>query len=156
MTISAIQISDTNGWIVSETEGEGETLSVVWRKKVFCRADANTEVAAIELATIVPDPVDPSPNVSDVKKEAQRRIIALTGATTFDGAIVKQMNASMRATELNDIRHDRVLTAEEQVEADALRALASAIKSIRAKSNEIEAMDPIPDDYATNETYWSA
>jgi len=59
-----------------------------------------------------------------------------------------QLNANMRANELNDARHVRVLTPAEEAEADALRALAAAIKAVRAASNALEALSPIPDDYA--------
>ncbi len=90
-----------------------------------------------------------------VKAEAQRRIIALTGATSLDGCFIKQFNANMRATELNDKRvSGDVLTVEEEAEAAALRALAAATRQIRAKSNALEAMAPIPADY-TSDAYWT-
>lgn len=95
-----------------------------------------------------------APVAADVKQEAQRRIVALVGAFSFEDCIVKQLNASMRANELNDIRHDRALTDAEAAEAAALRALAAAIKAIRTKSNEIEAMNPIPADFTEN-SRWS-
>lgn len=98
----------------------------------------------------------PAPTIANVKSEAQRRIIALTGATTFDGCLTKQLNASMRASELINKKASGVtLTTEEQAEEVALQTLADAIKLIRARSNMIEQMDPIPSDYATNETYWT-
>jgi hypothetical protein len=57
--------------------------------------------------------------------------------------MIKQSNANMRANELNDKRvSGEVLTAEEQVEADALRLLATAIKAVRNASNVIEAALP--------------
>lgn len=91
----------------------------------------------------------------DVKAEAQRRIILVTGAHDLESCIIKQLNANMRANELNDARvSGRTLTPEEETEAAQLRALADAIKAIRAKSNEIELMSPIPADFATNEAYW--
>jgi hypothetical protein len=81
--------------------------------------------------------------VDDVKREAQRRIIAITGAGDLLAAMIKQSNANMRANELNDKRvSGEVLTAEEQVEADALRLLATAIKAVRNASNVIEAALP--------------
>ena len=85
-----------------------------------------------------------------VKDECQRRIMALMGADTFDKCIIKQLNANMRAKELNDIRHDREWTAEEAEEAALLKLLAATIKAIRAKSNEIELLDPIPLDFASD------
>jgi uncharacterized protein YnzC (UPF0291/DUF896 family) len=89
-----------------------------------------------------------------VKDEAQRRIIALTGRLSLMDCMIKQSNANMRANELNDKRvSGGTLTQEEETEATALRNLATAIKAIRAKSNAIELMDPIPLDYTTN-SYW--
>ena len=90
-----------------------------------------------------------------VKAEAQRRIIALTGQTDLIACMIKQSNANMRANELTDKRvSGGTLTAEEELEAPALRNLATALKAIRAASNVIEAMDPIPLDYCAD-TYWS-
>lgn len=90
-----------------------------------------------------------------VKDEAQRRIIAMTGATDIISAMIKQSNANMRANELNDKRlSGQELTAEEMAESAALRSFATAIKAIRARSNEIEAMDPIPSDYRAD-ARWS-
>lgn len=86
-----------------------------------------------------------------VRAEAQRRIIALVGAPDLTSCMIKQMNANMRANELNDIQHSRELTAEEAAEANALRSLATQIKSIRAASNVLEPQPP--SDY-TDDKYW--
>ena len=91
----------------------------------------------------------------DVKNEAQRRINALFGAADLNTSLVKQSNAQMRAIELTNILHQRAHTSEEATEAAALQDIADAVKVIRAKSDEIEAMNPIPSDYATNDSYWS-
>ena len=86
-----------------------------------------------------------------VKTEAQRRIIALTGKTTLQDCMIKQFNALMRAGQLTDKRVNvGALTAEEEAEAVRLRALADQIKAIRAASDAIEAMSPIPADYAAD------
>jgi hypothetical protein len=91
-----------------------------------------------------------------VKAEAQRRIIAVTGTSDLMACVIKQSNANMRANDLNDKRlNGETLTEGEAGEAAALRNLAIAIKGIRAKSNDIEAMDPIPLDY-TADSYWTA
>jgi hypothetical protein len=90
------------------------------------------------------------PGTNHVKAEAQRRIILRTGANDLTGCLIKQLNANMRANELNDIRHTRAWTTEEAAEAEALRTLAADIKIIRAKSNVIEAINPIPMDYAAD------
>lgn len=93
----------------------------------------------------------PAPTANDVRTEAQRRIIALVGAQDLTGCLIKQLNANMRANELNDIMHSRELTAEEAAEATALRSLATQIKAIRAASNVLEPNPPT--DYADNK-YW--
>ena len=93
--------------------------------------------------------------IAAVKAEAQRRIIALTGKVELLDCMIKQSNANMRANELNDKRiSGETLTEAEEAEATALRNLAIAIKAIRAKSNAIEAMQPIPLDY-TADGYWA-
>lgn len=102
----------------------------------------------------VPTPVPaPVTTTAHVKGEAQRRIVVLVGATDLTSCLIKQLNANMRANELNDIRHERPLTPQEEVEAAALRGLAAQIKHIRDRSNVIEAMQPIPSDY-TADSYW--
>jgi hypothetical protein len=95
----------------------------------------------------------PTASINDVRAEAQRRIIALVGATDLQSCLIKQLNANMRANELNDIQHSRELTPEETAEANALRGLATRIKSIRAASNVLEPNPPA--DYADNK-YWPA
>lgn len=96
----------------------------------------------------------PAPSAQDVKAEAQRRIIALTGATSFEACIIKQMNALMRATELtNKKASGEALTDSERGEALALQSVADAIKGVRQKSNEIELLEPIPANYR-DDTHW--
>lgn len=95
-------------------------------------------------------PPPPVVTVDDVRAEAQRRIIVAVGARDFTDCLVRQLNANMRANELNDIRHTRALEPAEQAEADALRNLAAVIKAIRAASNVLEAMTPIPADFAAD------
>lgn len=93
----------------------------------------------------------PAPTANDVRVEAQRRIMALLGATTLEGCIIKQLNANMRANELNDLRHSRTLDAAELAEASALRGLAEQIKAIRAASNVLE---PSPPNDFTDNSHW--
>ena len=91
----------------------------------------------------------PVVTADDVRAEAQRRIVSLTGAADLTSCLIKQLNANMRANELNDKRvSGGSLTAGEETEAAALRALADAIKAIRAASNAME--DTPPADYAAN------
>lgn len=109
--------------------------------------------------TIVREVYDTEPAIyaaEHVKAEAQRRIIALTGKTTLQDCMIKQFNALMRAGELTDKRvSGETLTAAEEVEAETLRGLATKVKAIRTASNVIEAMSPIPADYADNR-HWPA
>lgn len=89
-----------------------------------------------------------------IKEEAQRRIIGLVGASDLQNCLIKQLNAQMRATELVNKRAlGAELTEAETAEAGALQALAAAIKSIRAASDALEALDPIPEDYR-DDAHW--
>jgi hypothetical protein len=82
-------------------------------------------------------------SADDVRTEAQRRIIALTGTTDIVGCLIKQHNAQMRATELTLIKATGgTWTAEQAAEAAALQGMANAIKAIRAASNVLEATLP--------------
>jgi hypothetical protein len=92
--------------------------------------------------------------IEDVKAEAQRRIIALTGKSNLQDCMIKQFNALMRAGQLTDKRvSGAALTAEEEAEADTLRAMADRVKAIRAASDALEASTPIPADYAADK-HW--
>lgn len=93
----------------------------------------------------------PPATADDVRAEAQRRIIAITGTTDIIGCLIRQHNAQMRATELTLIQaQGGTWTEAEAAEAAALQGLADAIKAIRAASNVLEVMDPIPTNYADN------
>lgn len=87
-----------------------------------------------------------------IKAEAQRRIVALTGATDLNSCLVKQLNALMRGTELtNKTASGEMLTVEEEAEAAILQGLATAIKAIRAKSDALELSLPV--DFTAN-SHW--
>lgn len=96
----------------------------------------------------------PRTTTAHVKAEAQRRIMAMVGAADLTTCLIKQLNANMRANELNDLRHLRPLTQEEDAEASALRSLAAAIKHVRSCSDTIEAMNPVPSDFRGDQ-YWT-
>jgi hypothetical protein len=81
---------------------------------------------------------------SAVKTEARRRIVARYPDW-------KQANMLARGLELQDIfRRVGAWTAAEQAEAAALDAAWAWIKAIRQVSDSIEAMQPIPADFAAN------
>ncbi len=93
-----------------------------------------------------------APRADDVREEAQRRIITLTGTQDIIGCLIKQHNAQMRATELTLIQaQGGTWTAEQAAEAAALQSLALQIKAIRAASNVLEPNPPA--DY-TDDKYW--
>lgn len=66
--------------------------------------------------------------VMAIKNETQRRIIAATGASDIIGCLIKQQNG-----------------LSPKVEAEITR--------LRAKSNEIEALDPLPADWASDKRW---
>ena len=114
-------------------------------RRVYDWVAAGGQIAAFEA---------PAPTVDDVRTEAQRRIVGLTGARDLQSCVIKQLNALMRVGELNDKQaRGEALSPTEQAEAGALRSLAAAVKAIRAASNILEASPPA--DYASN-THWPA
>lgn len=133
-----------------EVEAIPEHKRALWRPVVYEGAGP-TEQTIIEPEQVRIVRSTPAPTATDVRAEAQRRIIALVGATDLMGCLIKQLNANMRANELNDIMHSRELTPEETAEATALRSLATQIKAIRASSNVLEPNPPA--DYA-DPNYW--
>lgn len=79
-----------------------------------------------------------------VKMEARRRILERFPEW-------KQTNMTARGVELQDVwRRVGSWTTGEQAEADALAAAWDWIKAVRVASDAIEAMQPIPADYADN------
>lgn len=95
---------------------------------------------------------EPPVTIEDVRAEAQRRIIVLTGTTNIINCLIKQHNAQMRATELTLIKATGGLWTESQAaEAAALQSMADAIRAIRAASNILEVS--LPKDFADNK-YW--
>ncbi len=89
-----------------------------------------------------------APDVEEVKEEARRRILALAPDW-------KQVNLTARAIELQEIRRVHgTWTDAEQEELSVILGVWSQIKAIRTRSDEIEAMDPIPIDFR-NSSYWA-
>lgn len=84
-----------------------------------------------------------------VKNEARRRILARFPE-------LKQTNMVARGVELQEIwRQSAAWTAEEQAEANALAAARGWIKAVRAASDLLELMNPIPGDF-NNDRHWPA
>jgi hypothetical protein len=91
--------------------------------------------------------VPPPITADDVRTEARRRILSRYPDW-------KQHNMTMRGVELQDIwRRLGAWTTAEQAEADALRAVADWIKSVRAASN---VMEPSPPADYTADVHWPA
>jgi hypothetical protein len=101
-----------------------------------------------------PQPYSPPlPTAENVRTECQRRITAIVGAPgNLEAAIIKQLNALMRAVILTNNKHSRELTAQELAEEAALTNLANCIQALRARSNALEPNPPA--DY-TNDSYWA-
>lgn len=88
---------------------------------------------------------DISATAEMVKAEAQRRILHILPEW-------KQRNLTARAAELA-IKGQSNWTTEETAEHTAGQAVWDQIKAIRTKSDEIEAMTPIPSDFKLD-SYW--
>ncbi len=89
------------------------------------------------------------PVAADIKAEAQRRILSIAPEW-------KQRNLIAFGVEaIRDYGADvSAWPADLQAMNVAAQAIWDAIKAIRTKSDEIEAMEPIPDDFA-DDSYWS-
>lgn len=117
-----------NGWVKATADAE---IGGSYADGVFTRKPA-------------PEP-DP-PTAGDVKREANRRILSLVPEW-------RQRNLTARAVELAMIGKAN-WTKTEADEWAAGQAVWDAVKLIRARSDEIEAITPIPADF-TNDRYWS-
>lgn len=84
--------------------------------------------------------------VEGVKQEAGRRILAIAPEW-------KQRNMLARSAQFLRIGEAN-LTQEQRDEVLAIELIWETIQMIRAKSDLIEAMDPIPPDY-TDDKYWT-
>lgn len=84
----------------------------------------------------------PPPDAADVRAEAARRMMALTGARDAAHLQVLISNASREAIRLLRIKSERPWTAEEAARAAALEGADAAIEAIRAASNAMEAAPP--------------
>jgi hypothetical protein len=104
-----------------------------------------------KLSTAPPEAVSPTAN--DVRAEASRRIQVLVGARDADHLAIKISNAARAGVRLLSIGEAN-WDAAQKAESDYLKQADAAIELIRARSNDLEAMDPIPDDYKDNK-YWT-
>lgn len=145
-TILSAKYANPAGTVIEAQTAEAGT--VLYHS---ARPDYADALAFPSIAPYVAPPVLPA----QVKAEASRRILAAL-------PIWKQMNMNARSNELfriqagymrdtdNTFQPARGLTAEEAAEEVALRQAWDWVKAVRAASNTIEAMDPIPQDYAAD------
>jgi hypothetical protein len=97
--------------------------------------------------------VSPIVTATDVKAEARRRLIDLMGARDLTDCLVKQINAQARLAALINAKASRALTADEAQEVASLRLIANVVSAIRAASNRLEAMSPLPVNYRDDQ-WW--
>lgn len=98
---------------------------------------------------------DMPPGPANVRDEAARRIVAALGARDAESAIHKQLNLQAKFNRLNRRLLKGVqLTAEQEAELDAIEAIYDEIDRIRLKSNELEALDVIPEPL-TDDKFWA-
>lgn len=90
-------------------------------------------------------PVAPAPDAALVKAEAYRRIVAIVPEW-------RQRNLTARASILAE-KGRANWSAGELAEWDAGSAIWEDVAAIRAASDVIEALDPIPADFA-DDTHW--
>jgi hypothetical protein len=103
----------------------------------------NVKTGEVERIELPPLPV----TVDDVKREAERRILAIIPAW-------RQRNLTEHRLSLWIKGRDN-WTPEELAAWEAGAALWSQVEVIRAASDVIEAMNPIPQDYR-DDKYWTA
>ncbi len=95
-----------------------------------------------------------TPTADDVRAEAARRMRVLMGARDDRHLAVLISNNTREATRLLQKEiSDGALAPEEQARKRQLRQIDDAIEAIRAASNRLEAMEPIPDDFA-DDRWW--
>jgi len=90
---------------------------------------------------------DPEPTVEQVKAEAGRRILDVCPEWKQRNHIATDL------TYTKIIQAGGSLTAEQEESRVAIESVWASVQNIRSKSDEIEAMSPIPQDY-TNDSYW--
>ena len=88
----------------------------------------------------------PAPTADQVRAEARHRILAVYPEWA-------QANMTARAVELVKTLATGTLTADEQTELAALESAWAWIKSVRASSNTLEVMGPIPADYTADQRW---
>jgi len=91
---------------------------------------------------------DPEPTVEQVKAEAGRRILEVCPEWKQRNHIATDL------TYAKIIQAGGSLTVEQEESRAAIESVWAAVQTLRYKSNEIETMSPIPQDF-TDDSYWS-
>ena len=91
---------------------------------------------------------DPEPTVEEVKIEAGRRILEVCPEWKQRNHIATDL------TYAKIIQAGGSLTAEQEESRAAIESVWATVQTLRYKSNEIETMSPIPQDF-TDDSYWS-
>ena len=91
---------------------------------------------------------DDDPTFEQVKAEAGRRILDVCPEWKQRNHIATDL------TYAKIIQAGGSLTAEQEESRVAIESVWESVQNIRSKSNEIEAMSPIPQDF-TNDSYWN-
>lgn len=140
-------------WLAADLEAIG-----LWRDDMIASADVvpegkqvvSTDVRRVDGVVKYVNVLEeaPGPTAEDVKAEANRRIIAVCPDW-------KQRNLTAQAVLLaKQVADGTPLSLEQKAAWEAGQALWMQIAAIRGKSDEIEAMSPIPRDFA-DDGYWS-
>jgi hypothetical protein len=93
-----------------------------------------------------PEP-DPEPTVNQIKAEAGKRIVAICPEWKQRNYIATDL------TYTKIIQDGGTLTTEQESDRAEIESVWESIQSIRTKSDEIEAMTPIPADFK-DDSYW--
>lgn len=91
---------------------------------------------------------DREPRAERIKEEAGRRILDVCPEWKQRNHIATDL------TYTKILQAGGSLTPEQEASRVAIEAVWVAIQTLRSKSDEIEAMSPIPQDFA-NDSYWS-
>lgn len=108
-------------------------------------AGASSEAEARAILDATAEPGDPAVSPSAVKAEAERRILAVMPEWKQRNAL-----AAGQAAVMAHGSDPAMWPPELQAEHTAAMAAWAAINAIRASSDVLEAMDPIPADYAAD------
>lgn len=115
---------------------------------------ANEEMGTDARPPVAIAPYEAAPvTLSDVRAEAERRIIALLDARDKGHMEILISNGTREAVKLLRIAQAQPWTQEQADRAAYLEQVEVAIDAIRDASNVLESMVPIPNDFASDENW---